>query len=120
MKILKILHRVYTDSMDKTLPFYETLLGEKAGNQFHYEERHLDLAQVGSLLILAGSEKALLPIRDTSLTFLVDSIQEFMDYLESQPVKILEPPRKVPTGWNMRVQHPDGLIIEYVEHSPKP
>ena len=30
---------------------------------------------------------------------------------------IVEPPRPVPTGSNMRVRHQDGtLVVEYVEH----
>jgi hypothetical protein len=30
--------------------------------------------------------------------------------------KITEPPKRVPTGSNMRVRHPDGTVVEYVEH----
>ena len=29
---------------------------------------------------------------------------------------IVEPPKPVPTGSNMRVRHPDGTLVEYVEH----
>jgi hypothetical protein len=30
---------------------------------------------------------------------------------------IIEQPKLVPTGMNMRVRHPDGMIVEYVEHT---
>jgi hypothetical protein len=31
----------------------------------------------------------------------------------------LETPKPVPTGWNMLVRHPDGMLVEYVEHRDK-
>ena len=30
---------------------------------------------------------------------------------------IIEQPKLVPTGMNMRGRHPDGMIVEYVEHN---
>ncbi|MFH7095366.1 VOC family protein, partial [Klebsiella pneumoniae] len=32
---------------------------------------------------------------------------------------IINPVKAVPTGWNMLVRHPDGMIAEYVEHHDK-
>ena len=55
--------------------------------------------------------------RQTQATFLVDSIEDFKSWLLGTGAVILEEPKKVPTGRNMRVRHPDGTIIEYVEHT---
>jgi hypothetical protein len=46
---------------------------------------------------------------------LVDSIVDFKVFLIEQGATILEEPKKIPTGKNMRVKHPDGLVVEYVE-----
>ncbi len=47
---------------------------------------------------------------------LVDSEDAFMEHLEKKRAILLEYPKAVPTGKNMRVKHPDGLVAEYVEH----
>ena len=52
-----------------------------------------------------------------NVTFLVDSLQAFKLHLEQSGVEILSQPKDVPTGRNMRVRHPDGLVVEYVEHT---
>ncbi len=77
----------------------------------------LELAQVGDILLIAGSEEALKPFRNTQATMLVDSLDEFKVYLEEKGAEIIRGPDKVPTGRNMTVRHPDGSVIEYVEHS---
>jgi preprotein translocase subunit SecE len=37
----------------------------------------LQLAQVGDVLIICGTEKAIEPFRKTAATFLVDSVEEY-------------------------------------------
>jgi hypothetical protein len=49
----------------------------------------------------------------------VSDLQAFATYLEKQDSTILEKLQQVPTGWNMLVEHPDGLRVEYVEHVQK-
>ncbi|GAK58937.1 hypothetical protein U27_05912 [Candidatus Vecturithrix granuli] len=84
--------------------------------RFKYPEKELELASVGSFLLIAGSADHLQPFKDTKLTFLVDSIDEFMEFFAKHGSIILEYPKSVPTGKNMLVKHPDGLVVEYVEH----
>lgn len=76
----------------------------------------LELAQVQDILIISGPEESLRSFRQTSATFLVDSLDEYHRFLVAQGAVILSPPKVVPTGMNMTVRHPDGVIIEYVEH----
>lgn len=118
MKVLRELSRVYLEPEDlqRAVSFYEWLLGEECRLRFAYPEVGLELAQVSSVLLVAGSESALRPFRDTQMTFLVDSLQEFEEELSRQGARIIEHPRRVPTGRNMRVVHPDGAVVEYVEH----
>jgi hypothetical protein len=77
----------------------------------------LKLAQMGDILLIADSDEALKPYRITMATMLVDSLDEFKAYMEGKGAEFIREPAKVPTGRNMTVRHPDGSIIEYVEHS---
>jgi len=101
--------------MDKTISFYENLFGLKCKLRFKYPEKELDIASVGSFLLISGSTNHLKPFRDTKVTLIVDSIDDFKIFLQEQGATILEDPKPVHTGRNMRVRHMDGLIAEYVE-----
>jgi predicted enzyme related to lactoylglutathione lyase len=117
MKIIQTLSRLYINDLDSSLKFYEELLGSPAAMRFEIPQIGLELAQIGNILLIAGSDEALKPFRSTQTTFLVDSLDEFKAYLEEKGAEILRGPNKVPTGRNMTVRHPDGSVIEYVEHS---
>lgn len=117
MKILKTLSRLYVTDLDSTLGFYEKLLSTPAAVRFEIPQIGLELAQIGDILLIGGSKEALKPFRSTQATLLVDSLDEFRDFLEEKGAEIIRGPAKVPTGRNMTVKHPDGSIIEYVEHT---
>jgi len=116
MKILRTLTRVCVNDIADTLQFYERLSGTKAGLRFTMPGAGLELASVGDVLIIAGTDDALRPFRSTNATFLVDSVEEFHRFLMANGGTIIRPPQVVPTGMNMIVRHPDGSVIEYVEH----
>lgn len=118
MQIYKVLTRIFLDhtEMDESVAFHEKLFGQKCKLRFKYPEKGLELAMVGSFLLISGSAAHLKPFTETRVTFLVDSIDEFMGFLTKHDSTILEYPKSVPTGKNMRVKHPDGLVAEYVEH----
>lgn len=113
MQILKMLKPVYVKELDKAVPL---LLQTKAGTRFHYEEKQLDIAVVGRLLLIGGTEEALATVRDISLSMLVDDVHAYKAWLLSQGAVIRQDITKVPTGYNMIVQQPDGTVIEFVEH----
>lgn len=119
MKILKTLSRLYINDLGSTLEFYEELLGTPASMQFEIPQLGLELAQIGDVLLIAGSEEALKPFRSTQATMLVNSLDEFKNYLKEKGAVIIRGPDTVPTGRNMTVRHSDGAVIEYVEHSKK-
>jgi len=116
MKILRTLTRVCVNDLDNTLRFYERLTGTKAALRFAMPAVGLELASVGDILIIAGTDDALLPFRSTNATFLVDSLDDYYHFLVGNGGTILRHPQPVPTGVNMTVRHPDGSVIEYVEH----
>ena len=119
MKILDVLIRIFLDpeELDATIVFYEELFCSKCTMRFKYPEVDLELAQIKSVLLIAGTKSARQPFQMTKATFLVDCISDFKNKLLSNGAIIIEQPKRVPTGRNMRVQHPDGTIIEYVEHN---
>lgn len=121
MKILNILVRrcLPLDRIDEAVAFHEALIGQKARLRFNYPEYNLKLAQVASILFIAGTPESLAPFIATHATFLVDDIQSYAHHLPSVGAEVLEAPKAVPTGWNMLVRHPDGMLVEYVEHRDK-
>lgn len=119
MKIKQILNRFYVHDIEQSINFYKKILNEKCNMRFKYSQASLELAQVGNILIISGSDDALKPFKDTKATFLVDSITEFKDFLLNNGATIIRDLKVVPTGMNMTVKHLDGAIVEYVEHKNK-
>lgn len=120
MKIYSVLTRIFLEpsQLSETVSFYEELLGEKCELRFKYPEKGLELARIGTFLLIAGSVDQVKPFENTRVTVLVDSIESFEKFFrdhEASGTSILENPKKVPSGMNMRVRHPDGLLAEYVE-----
>lgn len=116
MKLKESLNRIYVDDMDEAIKFYEKIFNQKCMRRFKYPEVNLELANIGNILILSGTEEALKPFRSTQATFLVDSITEFREFLLNNRAVIIRDIKEVPSGWNMTVKHFDGTIVEYVEH----
>lgn len=77
------------------------------------------MAQVASILFIGGSEASLAPFLKTHMTFMVEGMAGYANSLPGMGAEILEPPKRVPTGTNMLVRHPDGTVVEYVEHDDK-
>ena len=70
---------------------------------------------IGSALILSGKKEHRKPFEATATTCHVDSLNDFKRMLLAQGACILVDTQEVPTGINMTLQHPDGLIVEYME-----
>ncbi|HEX3006875.1 MAG TPA: VOC family protein [Bacteroidales bacterium] len=115
MKVIQILSRVYTHDIEAAIDFYERLFGEKHQSRFTYAQAGLELARVNSILIIAGTDEALAPFRNTSSTFSVDSVEEFKTFLLNNGASIIRDIQQVPTGWNMTALHKDGFQVEYVQ-----
>jgi len=117
MKILQVLTRLYLsrEQLEASVTFYEALFGERSSLRESYPEAGIEAAQVGSLLLLAGSDHALEPFKATQANFLVDSLSEWKDFLLENGAALLEEPKQAPTGMERRVKHPDGTQVKYVQ-----
>ncbi len=76
MKVLNILIRrcVLIARFEDTVSFYENLIAQKARLRFDYPKYNLKLAQVGSVLLIGGTEQSRGSFRATEATFLVNDI----------------------------------------------
>lgn len=117
MKVIRVMTRIFLEPelLTETISFYENLFGEKCDVRFKYEEYKLELAGIGSVLLISGPDEVLEEFKNTSLTILVDSLKEFRDHLMAEGAEVIDEIKSVPTGCNMRIQHPDGTVVEYVE-----
>lgn len=75
----------------------------------------MEIATVKSILLVAGPEGAIAPVKEMKLALLVDSLNEWKEELVKKGATILSEPQEVPTGYNMFVRHPDGSLVEYIE-----
>ena len=118
MTVLRVLTRIYVEAggLDAAIAFYERLFGQICRLRFDCARVGLEVAEVGPVLLLCGTAEALRPFRATVLTVMVDSLSQCRDTLSAFGAEIVEPPKRVPTGSNLRARHPDGTLVEYVEH----
>lgn len=118
MHVLDILTRrtLPLEDLDAAVAFHEALLGQTAQLRFDYPEMQLRLAQVASILFIAGTEQSLAPFTATHMTFMVDDVRAFEAHLPTVGATIVNATKAVPTGWNMLARHPDGTLVEYVQH----
>ena len=117
MKILQALTRLYIsrEQLATSVKFYEAQFQVKSSMRVTFPEVGLEAVQVGPLLLFAGPEQALAAIKGTHVNVLVDSVKEWYDFLSQQGSVFLEEPHYAATGWEMRVQNPDGVVFKYVE-----
>ncbi len=115
MRVKQVLNRFYVHNLEQSIEFYEKIFNEKCTLRFKYPQANLEIAQVGNILIISGSDENLAVLKDTQATFIVDSAGEFKDFLLNNGATVIKDLKKVPTGMNMTVKHFDGAMVEYVE-----
>jgi predicted enzyme related to lactoylglutathione lyase len=106
--------------LDDAIAYYERLQGVEVDLRTPYPEKGLSIATVGAFLLVEGAAEVLEPFRATHGTLLVADLGEYEDRLVAQGAEILEPRIDVPTGAGLTARHPDGTIVEYVHHRPRP
>jgi predicted enzyme related to lactoylglutathione lyase len=122
-RIKEILTRVFVPKADlqKTVAFYREYLGGKCTLHFDFPAIKLEIAEVASkhqnFLLIAGTEEAMKPFRAATLTAHVEGLQALIDYLLERGATALDAKTKVPTGTRIHIRHPDGMVVEYVEHN---
>ena len=117
MRILEHVFRVYCSpaDLDFTVAFYEAAQQVRCERRVEIRETGVTAAKVGGFLILSAAEERLVPVSHVQAIFYVDSLDEFMPWLEKNGAETLKGPRLVTGGRNATVRHRDGLVVEYFE-----
>ncbi|QHZ48783.1 glyoxalase/bleomycin resistance/dioxygenase family protein [Bacillus sp. NSP9.1] len=99
--VLKTYTRLYVDNLETALPFYEQMLELRC----QYPEMKLENRGC----------RRLKPFTETKATLIVDSVEEWKEYLIGRGASVIRDIKEVPTGKNMTLKHPDSSVFEYVE-----
>lgn len=111
--ILKTYSRLFTDDCDVTLATLERLHGRKPHLRFRFGE--WELAGIGDMFVVAGTEESLAPIRDSHGPVIVRDIDAVQAELLASGATITQAMVDVPTGRMLYARHADGLHVEYVQ-----
>ena len=121
--ILEAFTRTFVDAggLDAAVASYKALLSGDETLRFAYPETGLELAAVSSpklsVLIVAGPPEKRAPFEATRLTIKVDALEPHLAVLKAAGAEQLEPIQATPVGRKSRFRHPDGVIVEYVDHT---
>ncbi|WP_137927982.1 glyoxalase [Cupriavidus sp. 2SB] len=117
MKILKRMQRLYVapDALDATVSFYEIIQHAECEMRLRLDAIGIEVAVVNGVILLAGNETALAPVRDAQVAFVVDSLDSAFREVHGAGAEILHEPCDAIGGRNFTARHPDGLVVEYYE-----
>ena len=119
MKLLGTSVPIFTSDIEAAIERYEALTREAVRQRFELPERGIQIAILGSLTIIAGSEREIGALRNVRATFIVDSLAEYDAHLRSTGATILQGPSRTPAGTNLIVRDVEGVVFEFVEPHPK-
>ncbi|MFE2069938.1 VOC family protein [Streptomyces sp. NPDC059467] len=112
MEILGASLRICVDDLDTAIPFYERLSG---GRALRFERGGVQVAAVGSFLLMSGPEAELEVLRKVAATIAVKDVEEARRLLDGLGARIIAGPVPTPVGHNLIAMHPDGSVFEYVD-----
>ncbi len=112
MEILGASLRICVDDLDTAIPFYERLSGGRAAR---FERGGVQVAAVGSFLLMSGPEAELEVLRKVAATIAVKDVDAARRLLDDLGARIIAGPVATPVGRNLLAMHPDGSVFEYVD-----
>ncbi|MGW2425158.1 VOC family protein [Streptomyces sp. NPDC001709] len=112
MEILGASLRICVDDLDSAVPFYERLAG---GRALRFERGGVQVAAIGSFLLMSGPQEELEILRKVAATIAVEDVEEAHRLLTELGARIIAGPVPTPAGRNLLAMHPDGSVFEYVD-----
>ncbi len=112
MEILGASLRICVDDIETAIPFYERLSGGRAQR---FERGGVQVAAVGSFLLMSGPEAELEVLRKVAATIAVKDVDAARRLLDDLGARIIAGPVATPAGRNLIAMHPDGSVFEYVD-----
>lgn len=121
MQVLHILvrHHLPLEAFEAAVAFYEQLLDQPARLRLEPMPGQLRIAQVASMLLIGAGSELRERIESIRAAYLVEDLPGWAQVLPTKGAVIVEPISSGSTGSYMVVRHPDGLLVEYVEHREK-
>ena len=118
MKVLSTSVPIFTRDIEAAIKRYESLTRETVRERFEVPEQGIEVAILGSLTLIAGSEREIGALRNVRATFIVDSLAEYDAHLRSTGATTLQGPSPTP-GTHLIVRDVEGVVFEFVEPHSK-
>ncbi|MCS0599990.1 VOC family protein [Streptomyces sp. LP11] len=112
MEILGATLRICVNDLEAAVPFYERLAG---GRALRFDRGGVQVAAIGSFLLMSGPEAELEILRKVTATIAVRDVDEAHGLLAELGARIVAGPLATPAGRNLLAMHPDGTVFEYVD-----
>ncbi|UAJ10496.1 hypothetical protein [Polymorphobacter megasporae] len=115
--ILKTYMRLFTTDAEASLATLRSLHGGEPHMRLTMND--WELIAIGDILLVAGSEQSLAPIRNSQGPIVVDDLNAAKSALEAGGATISKPIAEGPTGRYLYAIHADGNVVEYAEWKPE-
>jgi predicted enzyme related to lactoylglutathione lyase len=112
MEILGASLRICVEDIETAIPFYERLTG---GRALRFGRGGVQVAAIGSFLLMSGPEDELEILRKVAATIAVKDVEEAHRLLTELGARIIAGPVLTPVGRNLIAMHPDGSVFEYAD-----
>jgi hypothetical protein len=121
----RVFARVFCDigTLLDTVRFYEKLTSASLDMDLDIPESGLHVVAVGPFLILEMDTSQLdraEQAAQTHITVLNAKLDETVAQQVAAGAQIAQPRWDAPPGPGIRLRHPDGQLVEYLEHRPSP
>lgn len=119
----RVFTRVYPEmgTLKETVRFYESITATELDIDMDISEAGLHVVGVGAFLILEMDPARLDRIdqaKQTRVTILAPHLEEAVRASVEGGAEVVQERWESPSGPGYRLRHPDGLLVEYLEHRP--
>jgi hypothetical protein len=119
----RVLARVFPqpDEFEKTVRDYENLTGTTLDLDLDARDLGIRMAAVGAFLIIAvepGQPERLEVVRSTAVSMIFADLDTAIEAGRAIGAEMVTEPFVTPVGRGARLRHPDGTLVEYLEHRP--
>jgi hypothetical protein len=115
--VLKTYTRILTTDLETTVAALKAIHGTEPHLAFAFDPWRL--VGIGDVLVVAGTEEALEPIRGSLGPWIVEDIVAARSKILENGASIVREIEDVGTGRMMYVRHADGHVVEYVQWLPE-
>ncbi len=118
----RVFARVFPEAgaLVECVNFYRDLTGAAPDMDMDFPEANLHVVAVGPFLILelVAEDRGL--AAETTVTVLNADLEAAAERAIAAGAVLVQARWQSPPGPGMRLRHPDGLLVEYLEHRPSP